>query len=461
MSSKFKAFIITICIFIQLLTFFSCKVGDSQPTEESPETGIELTEQQKRLIHELNDLLIPLGASPLELTDNELSFLDQLSFAKIVGLGEATHGTREFFQMKHRIFQYLVEHHNHKAFGFEADFAECIYLNNYVTKGEGDLPDLMKLYMHFWTWRTGEVQELLEWMKNYNMGKNDEEKIHYFGFDCQYTDLQPDLIREYLEPLLPGFWETASPILEQVQSLSSGDYSLMSEENYNTIKSQLESLEDQFTANKNQLVANSSTSEYEITKQLFRTFRQAFIVRYSYSGNSNDNTNWRDYFMAENALWIADFFGQDTKITLWAHNAHVAKDINYGVGGAMGYNLHTALSDLYQVVGFAFSRGKFTAVGQDSRSGMWVHEITEEPRYDSVNILFHNAAHPNFAFHLDAIPAGSEWDNWLTGPVLFLSIGSVFNGDPLDYYRNSDLRVHYNWIIYFDTTNESKLIPRY
>jgi erythromycin esterase len=460
MSDRFKALIFTIFIFIQLLTFFSCKVGDSQPTEP-PETGIELTDQQKRLIQELNDLLIPLGASPLELTDNELSFLDQLSFAKIVGLGEATHGTREFFQMKHRIFQYLVEHLNHKAFGFEADFAECIYLNNYVTKGEGDLLELMKTRMHFWTWRTGEVQELLEWMKNYNMGKNDEEKIHYFGFDSQFTDLHPDLIREYLEPLLPGLWETVSPILGQVQYLSSSDYSGMSERYYNTIKSHLESFENQFTANKDQLVANSSASEYEITRQLFRTFRQSFIVRYAYYGSSNDNTNWRDRFMAENALWIADFFGQDAKITLWAHNGHVAKDINFGDGGAMGYNLHTALSDLYQVVGFAFSQGKFTAAGQGSRSGNWVHEITAVPEQNSVNLVFHNAAHSNFAFHLDAIPTGSEWSRYLTGSVLFLWIGAGYNGYLREYYKNVDLRAHYNWIIYIDTTNESSLIPRY
>ena len=454
MSDKFKEFIITICIFIQLLTFFSCKVGDSQPTEE-------LTEQQQRLIRELNDWLIPLGASPLEVTDNELSFLDQLSFAKIVGLGEATHGTREFFRMKHRIFQYLVEHHNHKAFGFEADFAECVYLNNYVTKGEGYLWNLMRSKMHYWNLRTSEVKDLLYWMKNYNMGKNDEEKIHYFGFDCQFTDLQPYLIQEYLEPLLPGLWETAAPILGQVKYLSNDDYSLMSEGNYNTIKSRLESLEDQYTANKDQLVANSSTSEYEITKQLFRTFRQAFIVRYSYFSSSNDNTNWRDRFMAENALWIADFFGQDTKITLWAHNDNVAKNASYGAGGTMGYNLKTALGDLYQVVGFGFSRGELSAEGTGNRAGMWFHEITAEPRYNSVNILLHNAAHPNFTFPLDAILNGSEWDNWLTRPRPFLSIGSAFNGNPDDYYKYPDLGKHYNWIIYFDTTNASSLIPGY
>jgi hypothetical protein len=112
-------------------------------------------------------------------------------------------------------------------------------------------------------------------------------------------------------------------------------------------------------------------------------------------------------------------------------------------------------------VGFGFSLGKFTAEGTDRRSGMWVHEITDEPRQNSVNILFHNAAHSNFAFHLDAIPAGSEWDNWLTEPVPFLLIGAFFNGNPHEYYWDSNLREHYNWIIYIDTTNESRLIPRY
>ncbi|UCH94625.1 MAG: erythromycin esterase family protein [Candidatus Aminicenantes bacterium] len=449
----FKTFIIMICIFFLLVTSFSCQMGDSQSTTPSPETGSELTEQEQRLIQELNDWLIPLEASPLELTDNELSFLDQLSSAKMVGLGEATHGTREFFQMKHRVFQYLVENFNHKAYGFEADFAECIYLNNYVTKGEGDLLDLMRTKMHFWTWRTQEVKELLEWMRNYNTGKSEETKIHYIGFDCQYTDLQPDLIQAYLEPLLADLWETASSILDQVKNLSNDDYKAMSQEEYNSIKAQLESLETQLEANKDQLVADSSNHEYEITRQLFRTFRQAFIVLYSYYGSSNDNTNWRDLYMAENAQWIADLFGEDTKITLWAHNAHLANWRQYGGSGTMGYHLKEALNDLYQVMGFAFSKGSFT-VGYQS------HEITDEPRRDSINFIFHHASHANFVFHLDAIPAGSEWDNWLSQPRPFLWLGAAYNGNPFNYYWSTKLNEHYNWIIYFDTTNASNLIPR-
>jgi erythromycin esterase len=408
----------------------------------------------------LNQLLIPLGALPLELTDNELSVFDQLRNAKIIGLGEATHGTKEFFQMKHRVFRYLVENCRHKVFGFEADFAESIYLNNYITKGEGNLTELMRDRMHFWTWKTGEVRQLLEWMREYNSGKAAEDQIHYYGFDCQFTTYQPDMILEYLQRTLPALWETAFPLLEEVEALSSSDYESMSQEAYNDLKTQLESLQDQLISNKDLLTANSSPDEYEINKQLLNTVIQAIIVRY-HAAKRIYTIYSRDRFMAENALWIADFFGQDTKITLWAHNAHVARDSSYGGDGAMGYHLNGELGDLYRVIAFAFSQGSFTAVGRGrygNYTGDWSHEITTGPLPGSINFLFYHASHPNFVFQLEKIPAGSQWDNWLTTPRLFLSIGAVYNGNPANYYRTPDIREHYDWIIYFDTTTASELL---
>ncbi len=451
MENKIRSIFIIFLIVLQLLAF-SCKVKN--------EDSQSLTEEQQQLVQELNQWLIPLGASPLVLTDNELSVLDQLRDVKIIGLGEATHGTKEFFRMKHRVFQYLVENCGHKVFGFEADFAESIYLNNYITRGEGNLTELMNTRMHFWTWRTGEVRQLLEWMREYNSGKAAEDQIHYYGFDCQFTTYQPDMILEYLQSTLSALWETASPVLEEVEALSSSDYESMSQEAYNDLKTQLESLQDQLMSNKDLLIANSSPGEYEINKQLLNTVIQAIIVRYHGAKGISSNDS-RDRFMAENAMWIAGFFGQDTKITLWAHNAHVARDNSYAGKGAMGYYLNEALGDLYRVIGFAFSQGSFTAVGRDqygNYTGDMTHEITTEPLADSINFLFYHASHPDFVFQLEKIPAGSQWDNWLTTPRLFLSIGAVYNGNPANYYRTLDIREHYDWIIYFDTTTASDLL---
>jgi erythromycin esterase len=457
MFTKTKSLIFTIC-FILLLTLSFCKVKN-----ESDLTG----QEEQELLEELNQWLIPLvSASPLDLTDDDLSFLDQLRDAKIVALGEATHGTREFFQMKHRIFQYLVEYCQHKAIGFEADFAESIYINNYVFTGEGNLRELMKEKMFFWTWKTEEVLELLEWMKEYNTGKSQEDKIHYHGFDSQSTYYQPDLIREYLLRTLPGLWETAATVLEPVRDFTFADYQNMSEETYNNIQVQLESLKNQLMANKNLLIANSSSREYEITKQLLRTFVQAFIVIYNHRHGSSDTGwrtqyMWRDYFMAENALWIADFFGQDTKITLWAHNGHIARDQYFGGGSSVGYHLSEELNNLYQPVGFAFSKGYFTTPGIDPHgnfTGEMLQVIADEPFIYSINHLFRQASYSNFVFHLDSIPSGSQWDQWLSFPRPFLRITSVYNGNPEDDYTTIDIPVFFSWLIYFDITNASILL---
>jgi erythromycin esterase len=460
MLKKIRLLIAIASLAFQILAFISCQMED-----EDQSTDVEQPTDQQQLIQELNQWLIPLERSPLDLTDTDLSFLDQLTNAKLVALGEATHGTKEFFQMKHRIFKYLVEYCQHKAFGFEADFAESLYFDNYICKGEGDLEELMITKMHFWTWRTEEVKQLLEWMKDYNTGRREEEKIHYYGIDCQYTTYQPEFIQEHLERTFPVLWETAAPVLEQARELSNYD----SQETYIDLKTQLESLENQLIANKDLIIANSSLKEYEITKQLFNNFKQVFIKKY-HSAIEDYRVNWRDQFMAENALWIADFLGQDTKITLWAHNGHVAKNSSlrdaagYAPGEPMGYHLNEELGNQYQVVGFSFSLGSFTArtwYQGGHHTDPRPQEITTNPRSDSINFIFHNASHPNFAFHLDTIPAGSEWDNWLKTPRPFLGIGAVFSGVPSDHYTSTDIRGHYNWIIHFDRTTASEPILRY
>ncbi|MCP5107557.1 MAG: erythromycin esterase family protein [bacterium] len=452
MFKKPKLTFIVICLVFQLLTIYSCKIKeDTQSTEIN-----QLTEEQAQLVEQLNQLLIPLNASPLDLTDNDLSFLDQVNDARIVGLGEATHGTKEFFRMKYRIFRYLVENCQHKIFAFEADYAESIYINNYVTKGEGDLDDLMVNTMHFWTWRTLEVKQLLEWMREYNIGKADEDKIQYFGFDNQIIDDQPALLQEYLQPILPDLWATYSAFLEQLRNYSYDDFEVMEAATYNDLKAQLELMEAEVIANKELLIASSSPYDYEINKRLVTNLLQCVTVKYHYS-RGNSGINYRDIYMAENTLWIADLFGQDTKITLWAHNIHLSRDESYS---SMGLHLDEALNDLYRVIGFGFSKGTITAVGYDANgngTGLATHTISFTPKEDSTNYIFHHASHPDFALHLDAIPIDSLLYNWLNQMREYLTLGAVFyTATPGNHYYDSNLIKYYDWILYFRETNATE-----
>ncbi len=137
-----------------------------------------IDEQYLPYLQSLDSIISPINNSPNKITDKELESLF-LSDCKIIGLGEATHGTKEFFQIKHRIFKYLVENHNCRIFAFECDMGESYYVDKYVTEGIGDIDKLMKETMHFWTWRTKEVKELLLWMKEFNETQEPESKNNF------------------------------------------------------------------------------------------------------------------------------------------------------------------------------------------------------------------------------------------------------------------------------------------
>ena len=76
--------------------------------------------------------------------------------ARIVALGEATHGTREFFQLKHRILEFLVNEMDFNIFAIEAPLPEAQDVNRYVLSGEGD-PARALAGMYLWTWDTEEI----------------------------------------------------------------------------------------------------------------------------------------------------------------------------------------------------------------------------------------------------------------------------------------------------------------
>src|SRR3989440_9052092 len=76
--------------------------------------------------------------------------------ASIVGLGEATHGTHEFFEMKHRLLEFLVEQMGFTTFAIEGDWDAGAQINDYVMTGKGNARDLLQLF-HIWPWNTQEV----------------------------------------------------------------------------------------------------------------------------------------------------------------------------------------------------------------------------------------------------------------------------------------------------------------
>jgi erythromycin esterase len=130
--------------------------------------------------------------------DDLRPFAAMVGDARIVSLGESTHGSREHFQLKHRLLRFLVEEKGFTLFGIESGFPACQAINKYVLDGEGEAEDVLaKQTFDFWD--THEVLELVRWMRLYNADPRHVRKLMFYGIDMQEGIRALDGAIHYLE----------------------------------------------------------------------------------------------------------------------------------------------------------------------------------------------------------------------------------------------------------------------
>ncbi len=114
---------------------------------------------------------------------DDLSFLlSELKGKSIVGLGEASHGTREFYVQKARIIEYLISKNNFKLLAFESPQSVMTPINLYLQSGEGNLKELMK---NMALYSTEEIYHLFQRIRGYNKDKAVEDKVVLIGLDSE------------------------------------------------------------------------------------------------------------------------------------------------------------------------------------------------------------------------------------------------------------------------------------
>jgi len=130
------------------------------------------------------------NAHPIHSVTAESGFDDLQAFkaivgdARIVSLGEATHGSREVFQMKHRLLEFLVKEMGFTTFAIEASLPDCLPINEYVLTGTGDLEEVVA-GQGFYVYNTEEVRDMVEWMRRYNADPKTKRKVTFYGVDVQ------------------------------------------------------------------------------------------------------------------------------------------------------------------------------------------------------------------------------------------------------------------------------------
>lgn len=424
-----------------VLSLFSCK-------KDNPEPLNDLTKDEQQLVEELKLVVTELkGSSPI-LDNSDIEVLNQFGSARMIAFGEATHGTKEFFQMKHRLFKYFVENHGFRIFGFEADMGESIYIDRFITKGVGTINEVMGK-MHFWTWKTEEVKQLILWMKEYNSGKSETEWIHFIGVDCQFTTYNKELIVEYLNTFDNNYPSYITRILDEIMAISE-TRKLPDNRSLIDMQVKCDSLMTYFIDGEQTLTSVSGNYEYNLMVRLIEQTKQFLQIVV--------NNSYRDFYMAENSMWLTSLLDNSTRVALWAHNGHIGKNPDYGTLGSQGYHLSQSLGENYRSIGFSFSTSSFRAVTYNPQTkqytGLSLHTVSQLPARDSYNYIFHWVEPKNFILVNSNISTSSALYTWYNTAKTFQSVGAVYSSQIWDqYYQNSNLMTFYDAIIQFQYTN--------
>lgn len=288
----------------------------------------------------------------------------------IVGMGEATHGTKEFFEIKNAYFKWLVKECDFKVFGIEATYGGCCYINDYVHTGRGNIDSVMR-YLDFWTWQTEEVRELILWIKNYNAQVDHMGKISFYGFDMQnfYSPLQ--YVEQFIRINIPTKYESFKLISLPILGKSELQiYKLLQNKKVkyeDSLKLTQQLLSNWILQNKSTLEKTVSFNKYRDLQMCLENVGQAIKCL-----SVNNISKFRDSCMAYNILQIQK--NENKKMFIWAHNGHI--NLAYpemefeSMGKLMGGHLKSIFGDEYYAIGFIFNEGSFQAIqGPESISG--------------------------------------------------------------------------------------------
>lgn len=408
---------------------------DGKPYVEPIAPVWHATSAEAKWVH---DHAIPLTTSDPNAPLDDLRPIGNIvGDARIVELGEGTHGTSQFFQMKHRLTEYLAQNKGFTVFAIEANMPEARRVNEYVLTGRGDPKDALA-GMYFWTWNTQEVLDLIEWMRRYNAsGKGHME---FWGFDLQTPNVAMDSVRAFVRRADTAYAVTLDSAYAHIDSVVREQRAnTQSAAAWSYWQSEADRVHTHLASRRDAYVAAGRDS-----LEVAWAIQNALIVEQA--ARSSRSSGSRDSSMAANVQWIAAHQPAGTKMVLWAHNGHVARNPNW-----MGAHLAARYGDAMRVIGFSLGDGDFTAVGPRGLSSY----PAATPQPGSLEDVFRATGIPRFALDLRGVATTPD-AAFLAAPHDFRSIGAMATDTQFSAAR---LASQFDVVIYFDHTTASARLP--
>lgn len=350
--------------------------------------------------------------------------------ARIVALGEATHGTREFFQLKHRVLEYLVAHEGATLFAIEANQPECRAINDYVLDGTGDAKTALR-GIYFWTWNTEEVLALIEWLRAWNADPSHKQKVQFAGFDMQSSEAAYKTVAGHV---------TDPALLAPLEPLG-----------HATAPADVKALSPDARA---KLTAGLAALAKALAKAPDDIRHDATILAQA-AAMYGEPTPYaaRDRAMADNVGWLLDHQPKGARIVLWAHNGHIANTLETYKN--MGSQLRAKYKAAYLNVGFVFAQGAFQAM-VGTPPNLKLKQITVgPPRPSDTSVAFARTTKPLLLLDLHAVPKAGPVHDWFAARHPTREIGALFTTER-DMETPMALPELYDAVLFVATTTRAR-----
>nr|WP_295866903.1 erythromycin esterase family protein [uncultured Chitinophaga sp.] len=364
--------------------------------------------------------------------------------ARIVALGECTHGSGEVFRMKHRLLEFLVTEMGFRIFAIEANLPETNIMNEYVLYGKGTAEKGLDA-LYFWTWHTREVLAMAKWMRAYNIAHPDK-MVQFTGFDMQFSKGACDNLQQFATQYATDLKPLMDSVVRYCEQLrAAGPAQTPGREDNARLKDWLAQTGALLKKNRQRYALQAGDSIVEWQTRNLVVLQQYF----SLATQHGSSFNIRDQAMAENIEWLAKRY-PDQKMVLWAHNGHVSKH-----PAVMGGQLDRAFKKKMVVIGFSTTKGTYTAIrkGELKRDNVLAAPVPRSfEQYAQASGL------GNFVLDIRKRQLQDEPASWLLRHARLRSIGSIaMDGDNAQFEYNI-LPDAYDALIYLEDTSGSEVL---
>jgi erythromycin esterase-like protein len=397
------------------------------------------------------------------------SLLERVGDAALVLIGEASHGTHEFYAARAELTKALILRNGFNLVAVEADWPDAYRANRWVRHAsvDGDAEAALGDFTRFprWMWRNRDVVAFLDWLRGHNQSLNDRSRVGFYGLDLYSLHTSIDMVLAYLDKVDPAAAARAryryacfEDFAEDSQAYGYAATVGLSRSCEDDVVTQLVELRRRAAeyASRDGRVA---ADEYFFAEQNARLVRNAEEYYRAMFGGRVESWNLRDTHMMETLralLTHVSHLSGRSRAIVWAHNSHLgdARATQMGDGGELnlGQLVREAYGDKAYAIGFTTHAGTVTAASNWDDPGE--RKRVRQSLPGSYERLFHEVGMERFALTLD----DAETRAALAAPRLERAIGVIYRPETerLSHYVRARLPEQFDAVLHVDETHAVK-----